>query len=158
METFRYLKREGDKYVLPNQKTLSLILGGLCLVFGAWACLHDLSNKASIFIGAIVILLAILIFMRMNHKIIFDPINRTITFPKLRNSEGRVYSFDEFSNFKMVKIKQYFVMTTNNWLQMEFATNGKHQSMQIRQYGPNAKNAQYLIEEIETVMGINGTE
>ncbi len=156
METFKYLQKEGDNYVLKGQKSLSagIVLLEVALAVASFVAYFGNTEDTYYLLFALLLLLfAFLTLKRMGQKIVFNPTDRTVTFPKLGKGEGAVLGFDEFSNFTMVKLKSYGI-TTNNHFQMTFKKNGKDKSYLLRQYGTNAKQAQVLAEEIEQIMGI----
>lgn len=163
MDTFNYLKKEGDSYSL-NFKAGNTYLGiGFCIAFSVFIVIQwmrgEASGLATILFVAIFGGLAAMIIMRRNHKIIFNPANKTITFPQLRNKEGRILNFDQFLNFRVVKIKQNGLITVGTQLQMEFDIQGKDKAFLIRHYMfSSTKEMEQLANEIEQVMSVSHHE
>ncbi len=150
MGSFKYLKKEDGKYILKKQSVMNLCLGIGCLAVGALIIIKNSSNIGIILFALIVVGLGLMILYGMKSQTIFDPGLRTVTFQNRRNEA--IYSFDDFQNFSMTKIKQIGI-TTNNMLYMVFEKDGKSLPYLIWQYGPSVRNAQKLHDEIEFVMG-----
>ncbi len=149
MESFKYLKEEDGKYILKNQSIMNLCLGVGSLAVAALIVFKNPSSTGAILFAIIVAGLGGLILYGMKAQAVFDPSSRTVTFRNRRNE--MIYSFDDFQNFSMTKVKQIGI-TTNNMLYMVFEKNGKSMPHLIRQYGPIAKKSQQLYDEIEFVM------
>ncbi len=149
MESFKYLKEEDGKYILKNQSIMNLCLGVGCLAVAAIIIIKNPSSTGAILFAIIVAGLGGLILYGMKAQTTFDPASRTVTF-RNRRSE-MVYSFDDFQTFSMTKVKQIGI-TSNNMLYMVFKKDGKSMPHLIRQYGPSARKAQHLYDEIEFVM------
>lgn len=151
MDTFKYLKKEGNCYSVKTSGSslmyfVIIVIGGLGI--------FSIINGSPIF-GGLFILLVLLAVRGMKKKVIFDPESQTITFPAFRKEKSKVLPVNDFRNFKLVKIKQQPIgITTNNQLQMEFEINGKIKALLVRQFGPGSKGAQDLVSEIEQVMKI----
>ncbi|MDR2916941.1 MAG: hypothetical protein LBV74_19280 [Tannerella sp.] len=149
MESFKYLKEENGKYILKNQSVMNFCLGVGCIAIAGLIIIKNPSSIGAIAFAIIVAGLGVMILYGMKSQTVFEPSSRTVTFRNRNNAT--IYSFDDFQTFSMTKVKQVGI-TTNNMLYMVFEKNGKSMPHLIRQYGPVAKKAQQLYDEIESVM------
>ncbi len=162
MKQFYYLQQDGNKRYLKYAASNVYAGMAVCIGFSIAILIRywmGYINSGSLFFVAILVVLGFFMAMRLKHRIVFDPDNKTVTFPQLRNSEGRTLNFDQFLGFRVIKIKQYGLITVGTQLTMEFNINGKEKELLIKHYMlPSRKKMEELANEIEQVMDISHHE
>ncbi len=145
MTEFRFLKQEGNQYLLKQQLLRKYSVAIIGIAFGIFFFKYEMYFGA---VSAILLSLFLLVYT-MKSKIILDAGARTITFTRINKPD--IYSFDNFQNFRMTKMK-YGGFTSGSILNMVFEKDGKTKECAIWQYGPFSRSAQILCDEIRYIM------
>ncbi|RZJ52079.1 MAG: hypothetical protein EOO44_12915 [Flavobacterium sp.] len=150
MEPLKKFSLNGEQYVMKRQYGFGLIIvfAMAALAFaGIW-----FKNSIMVWIfGILTVLCLISIFL--NHVVIDISRKEIIIKNGLIIPPVQIH-FDDFVNFELVKMKQYFI-TTNVSLNLYYLKNGKEKCTGIAQ-GLTTRSMQNLLNEIQEILEAHG--
>jgi hypothetical protein len=133
-------------YKMKKQGLLSTyIIGGILTILGVFTV--SLS-----FLGWIILLFALIIFLRLTGKLVIYPSQRILKYSANLLFGTKEFSFDDFDGFLVEKTKTNGI-TSNNSFVMEFNSDGKYKKLMLAS-NISAKTQRTLTEEISQLMGI----
>lgn len=156
---FKYFKENGNIYKLSYGKVMNLIVGIYLSALTVYLLLHPgfLANEVGykrILITFFPLLLGLILINSFFSVVIFDKGNRQITNSTLGGLIKRVYSFDDFYRFVIVRKRINFIYTgTEVRAQLRVPnTDNKFRQFFLIHFR-NTKKIEHFIDEADTILG-----
>lgn len=156
---FKYFKENGNVYTLSYGKIMNLIAGLLLAALTAYILFHPgfLENEAGykkLLVTYFPLLLGLILINSFFSVVIFDKGNRQITDSTLGGLIKRVYSFDDFYRFVIVRKSVNFIYSgTEVKAQLRIPNTGNKFRQLLLIHFRSTKKIQHFIDEADTILG-----
>ncbi|QNK64286.1 hypothetical protein H7F33_07315 [Pedobacter sp. PAMC26386] len=157
---FEFFKEENGIYTIKDNKVGGLIFGILLIALTVWiwknpGFMNDVVNYKQIMVTYLPMVIGAVLVNAFFSKISFDKNHRQIIYSTLGGIIKKVYSFDDFIRFLIVRKTTNFIYTgTEVKAQIEIPDKGKTRNMLLIHFR-NTKKIERFIDEANSIMGID---
>lgn len=152
MQTFNYFDPDGGTYHMKIQKGFYYGLSIVALVCLIATLVYGTGKVA--YIGAVFLALTVVMgILRSTGKISFDTVTRQITIQTFFFSSEKIYTFDDFDHFLVIKNTSLFIPLNASAI-LILNQDGKERRVLLRQSFFVAKPLQRLCDELSVILGL----